>query len=108
MMELNVTKRKMLRLIRYYRHRMDEAIPIPAVKECRLYQDQDGVWDFSWNNGVLMYKFTLMEYDHDFFLNATIFVCGSIFQGFAIHIDRHSLVALGILTDREEGLVCQG
>lgn len=108
MMELNVSKRKMLRLIRACRHRMDEPIPIPSVKECRLYRDQDGVWDFTWKNGVLMYKFTLMEYDNLFFLNAAIFVLGAMFQGFALPLDRDRLVDLGILTDREEGLVCQG
>ena len=108
MMELKVSKRKMLRLIRDCRHRMDEPIPIPAVKECKFKMGKDYYGKISWHNGSKTYRFVLTELDQTVFLTASIYDFGMLEQGFILPIGNDRMEALGILTEREEGLACQG
>lgn len=105
MMELNVSKRTMMRLIRESKDQIGVPIPQPNSKEVRFTAHENHKYVVSWRNGKECYTFTLTKY---FTLWAEIINDGQFELRTSIPLDRDWLAGLGILTEGEEGLVCQG
>ena len=108
MMQLNPTKNSMMRLIRDNRNRMPEPVPLAGIKERRFRRRKDGAFEISWRHGKQAYHFVLDECGDQYRLTAKIFEEERMDIMATIRVSTAHLIRLGILTDGEEGLVCQG
>lgn len=108
MMELNVSKRKMLRLIREYKDQIDAIIPQPNCKEVSFRIRWDGSGVLRWSKWQKDYLFTMTYYTLSPLLVAEIWSDGKQEMQDVIVLDRSRLMDMGILVDGEEGLACQG
>ena len=104
MMELNVSKRTMMRLIREHKDQIGVPIPQPNCKEVRFTEEENGDYTVAWEDEYSRYRFALGP---DLILRAYITEKCQIHATY-IGLDRDWLTGLGILPEREEGLVCQG
>lgn len=105
MMELNVSKRTMMRLIREHKDQIGVPIPQPNCKEVRFTAYEYGNYVVSWRIGKECYTF---ELTNRLTLWCEIINDGQLELRRVLSLDRDWLTGLGILNDREEGLACQG
>ena len=106
MMELNVSKRTMMRLIREHKDQIGVPIPQPNFKEVRFRKRRDGKHEMHWVVDETLFRFILSA--HAPILGVHIYSNGHTDYSDCIPLNRDRLVDLGILTEREEGLACQG
>ena len=105
MMQLNVSKRTMMRLIREHKDQIGVPVPKPNCKEVR-FEFVGGDYKVSWQSEGAFYTFTLTARLH---LLAHIYsVPGMCYTQKSIPLDRDWLIGLGILVEGEEGFECQG
>lgn len=105
MMQLNVSKRTMMRLIREHKDQIGVPIPQPNCKEVR-FDEYPGGHRVFWRCEGTKYEFVLT-----FFLNLCVDIRsedGLFYMRKAIPLDRDFLIGMGILVEREEGFACQG
>ena len=108
MMELNVSKRTMMRLIRDCKDQIGVPIPQPNCKEVSFQKRWDGSGVLRWSKWQKDYLFTMTYYTLSPILIAEIWSDGKQEMRDVILLDRSRLMAMGILVEGEEGLVCQG
>ena len=108
MMQLNATKCSMMKLIRECRHRMPEPVPLAGIKERRLRRRKDGAFEISWRHSNQTYYFVLDACGDQYRLTAKIFEDERMDTMANLRVSAAQLIRLGILTDGEEGLACQG
>ena len=104
MMQLNVSKRTMMRLIREHKDQIGVPVPQPNCKEVRFDERENGDYIVAWEDEYSRYMFALGP---DLILRAYITEKCQI-HAMYIGLNRDWLIGLGILVEREEGFECQG
>lgn len=102
MMELHVSKRTMMRLIRETKDQIGTVIPQPNCKEVFFQKRWDGSGVLRWSKWQKDYRFTMTYYTLSPLLVVEIWSDGKQEMRDVIALDRSHLIAIGILVDGRE------